>query len=100
MLDYPATNIRGAKNENNTPPVHLKGVPFNNITESSGNKVNPFSKRAKGITTSPHTPTLNFAEVQTLRNSPAIISNDAEFKKTDTPSEINPFSKKAKGMIS
>ena len=100
ILDCPATNIRGAKNENNTPPVHLKGVPSNNITDSSGNKVNPFSKRAKGITTSPHTPTPNFAEVETLRNSPAIISNDAAFKNTGTSSEINPSSEKAKGMIS
>ena len=99
-LDCPAANTRGAENENNTPPVHLKGVPSNNITDSSGNKVNPFSKRAKGITTSPHTPTPNFAEVETLRNSPAIISNDAAFKNTGTPGEINPFSKKARGMIS
>ena len=99
-LDCPAADIRGAKNKNNTPPIHLKGVPSNNITDSSGNKVNPFSKRAKGVTRPPHTPTPNFAEVETLRNSPAIISNGAAFKNTGTPSEINPFSKKAKGIIS
>ena len=96
-LDCPAANLRGAENENNTPPVYLKGVPYNSITD---NKVNPFSKRAKGVKRPPHTPTPNFAEVETVRNSPAIISNDAAFKNTGTPSEINPFSKKARGMIS
>ena len=98
--DCPAADIRGAKNKNNTPPIHLKGVPSNNITDSSGNKVNPFSKRAKGVTRPPHTLTPNFAEVETLRNSPTIISNGATFKNTGTPSEINPFSKRAKGIIS
>ena len=96
-LDCPAANTRGAENENHTPPVHLKGVPSNNITY---NGVNPFSKRAKGLKRPPHTPTPNFAEVETVRNSPAIISNDAAFKNTGTPCEINPFSKKARGMIS
>ena len=96
-LDCPAANTRGAENENHTPPVHLKGVPSNNITY---NGVNPFSKRAKGLKRPPHTPTPNFAEVETVRNSPAIISNDAAFKNTGTSSEINPSSEKAKGMIS
>ncbi|CAH3032998.1 unnamed protein product, partial [Pocillopora meandrina] len=62
-LNCSAADIGGAENVNNTPPVHPNGVPSNIITD---NKVNPFSKRATGVTRPPHTPTLNFAEVEMM----------------------------------
>ena len=62
-LNCSAADIGGAENANNTTPVHLNGVPSNIITD---NKVNPFSKRATGVTRPPHTPTLNFAEVEMM----------------------------------
>lgn len=93
--DCTAANIEGTEVEKITPPVQPKGVPSNNITDSSGNEVNSFSKRTKGITRPP--PAVDFAKVQTVRNSPAVLSNDAALKITASSCEINPFSKKAKG---
>ena len=70
-------------------PVQLKGVPSNSITDSSGNKVNPFSKRAKFVTKPLHIPAAKFAQTQ-----PVMI--DAAFNN----GEINPSSEKARGMVS
>ena len=106
-LNCLAANIVGTEVENNTPPAQLCRVPSSNITYSSGNKVNPFSKRAKGVTRPPHTPTPNFALAETVpvRNSHAIISNDAVFKNTvfDITAQysggrINPLSKKTEAQ--
>lgn len=86
--DCAAADIRGTKVVN-TLPVQLKGVPSNSITDSSGNKVNPFSKRAKFVTKPSHIPAAKFAQTQT-------VMIDAAFK----TGEINPCSEKARGMVS
>ena len=112
VLDRPTLNSSAADIartivENNTPPAQLSGGPNSNITDSSGNKVNPFSKRAKGVTRPPHTPTPNFAMAETVpvRNSHAVISNDAVFKNTVfdittqySGGKINPLSKKTEAQ--
>lgn len=52
VKNFPVTakDLKARQNEKNTPSVQPQGVPSNNTTDSSGNKVNPFSKRASGIT--------------------------------------------------
>ena len=57
--------------------------------DSSGNKVNPFSQRAKFVTKPSHIPAAKFAQTQT-------VMIDAAFK----TGEINPCSEKARGMVS
>lgn len=87
--DCAAADIRGTKVVINTLPLQLKRVPSNSITDSSGNKVNPFSQRAKFVTKPSHIPAAKFAQTQT-------VMIDAAFK----TGEINPCSEKARGMVS
>ena len=87
--DCAAADIRGTKVVINNLPLQLKRVPSNSITDSSGNKVNPFSKRAKFVTKPLHIPAAKFAQTQ-----PVMI--DAAFNN----GEINPSSEKARGMVS
>ena len=47
--DCAAADIRGTKVVINTLPVQLKGVPSNSITDSSGNKVNPFPRELNSL---------------------------------------------------
>ena len=96
--DFPVANFRRAEAEKRTPPVQLKDVVSSKTTDSSSNKVNPFSKRARGVTRPSHFPVPNFVEAQAVNSCPPILSKDVAFKNTDSSSEVNPFSKKAKGM--
>lgn len=89
ITDCAAADIRGTEVVINTLPVQLKSVPSNSITDSSGNKVNPFSKRAKFVTKPSNIPAAKFAQTQ-----PVMI--DAAFNN----GEINPSSEKARGMVS
>lgn len=84
--DCVAADIRGTKVVISTLPLQLKRVPSNSITDSSGNKVNPFSQRAKFVTKPSHIPAAKFAQTQT-------VMIDAAFK----TGEINPCSEKARG---
>ena len=88
--DCAAADIRGTKVVINTLSLQLKRVPYNSITDSSGNKVNPFSQRAKFVTKPSHIPAAKFAQTQTQ------LMIDAAFK----TGEINPCSEKARGMVS
>ena len=97
--DFPVADFGRAEVEKSTPPVQLKDVTSSKTTDSSSNKVNPFSKRtARGVTRPSHFPVPNFVEAQAVKSCPPILSKDVAFKNTDSSSEVNPFSKKAKGM--
>ena len=96
--DFHVANFGRAEVEKRTPPVQLKDFTSSKTTDSSSNKVNPFSKRARGVTRPSHFLVPNFVEAQAVKSCPPILSKDVAFKNTDSSSEVNPFSKKAKGM--
>ena len=93
---FPVASFGRAEVEKSTPPVHMNDVTSNKTTESSGGKVNPFSKKARALDRPPQFPVGNFGRAEVERSQ---LKDVASNKITDSSgNKVNPFSKRAKGV--